>query len=157
MFTAIMSQQNQSDKYLNYWFVLYLRILMHFSFIINGISNGRWLTKQVLVTNQVKGGNYSGIWKQYVVTRLANSLPYHYFVLFLYYILIKYMALVRWPDPDVYEACNDNIWLNVLLVSNIFSSDKMCIPWMWSNNTLFLFIIISPYFIIQLHRNNKFV
>uniref|UniRef100_A0A183D8K9 Acyl_transf_3 domain-containing protein n=1 Tax=Gongylonema pulchrum TaxID=637853 RepID=A0A183D8K9_9BILA len=58
-----------------------------------------------------------------------------------------------WPPTDPAVQCPKHWWENVLFVNSLL--ENRCMPWTWYIGTEFIYYLLSPIFLLSLHKSPR--
>ena len=119
---------------------LIVRHGLDLTFIVSGISYAKWFSQKY--NNNLNKNKFKFSLK-FIFTRIINILPIYYLSLYCYLILIRYYLTDKTKDISVENSCNNNWYLNVLLIQSFISTETLVINKTFINDLLIFFLIIS--------------
>ncbi|VDM99374.1 unnamed protein product, partial [Thelazia callipaeda] len=95
-----------------------------------------------------------GYWLRYYRHRIIRLWPAYLYVL----IDVGIRASIQhfhpmWPPTDPAVQCPKHWWENVLFVNSLF--ENRCMPWTWYIGTEFIYYLLSPVFLLTLHKSSR--
>ncbi|KAL4225568.1 hypothetical protein ACF0H5_016256 [Mactra antiquata] len=98
------------------------------------------------------GGPGNFRWGMFYFHRFWRLTPTYGLIMLLYIPLVKYLNNgPYWPDNGIEkDYCQDNWWMNLLYINNLFKSKDTCMAWGWYMANDMQFYILSPLLLVPL-------
>uniref|UniRef100_A0AAF5Q6L7 Acyltransferase n=2 Tax=Wuchereria bancrofti TaxID=6293 RepID=A0AAF5Q6L7_WUCBA len=140
------------DHFYNQWITNFTLGVDTFLVLSATLTAFTWFTKiHRNLSETVPTWTSYGYWLRYYRHRIIRLWPAYIYVL----VDVGMRASIQhfhpmWPPTDPAVQCPKHWWENVLFVNSLF--ENRCMPWTWYIGTEFIYYLLSPIFLLLLHK-----